>query len=182
MILQQSKYKPSLTYPFHLFPLRVLKQIISMFLSVNHDFPFREMYPELSKFVINRDEKYLDPKYKIYIYYNHEGTTRFHKWAQIGDLKSQDYIKLTEISYPPFGFVLTLDNSPMTEKRLYDISFFSKYSYNEWADVNLKLNVLPTHLHIPFDYRSKKEILKAIDDSKNYIKLKSDSQNNSSIT
>ena len=167
-ILQRAKFKPTLIYPYHICPLRVIKQIITMFLAVNHSNPFRKVYPELVKFVMNRDEKYLDPKYQLYIYYNHEGNTRYLGFSVIGDFeKNIKPIQMTEIAYPPFGFVLTLNDAPMIEDKLFNISFFSRYGYNEWTDVNLRLSVLPTHLQVPLDYREESEIDKAISESDN---------------
>ena len=45
---------PSLEYPFKLFPLRVLKQVVCMFFSVNGP-AFRQVQPELVRFILNRD-------------------------------------------------------------------------------------------------------------------------------
>ncbi|MEA5261057.1 hypothetical protein VB264_24915, partial [Arcicella aquatica] len=33
-----------------------------------------------------------------------------------------------------------------------------RVDFNYWGDINLKLNVLPTFLNIPLDYRTEKEI------------------------
>ena len=46
----------STSYPYHLLPLRVLKQIICMFLSVNSP-RFRIAQPELERFVLNKEAK-----------------------------------------------------------------------------------------------------------------------------
>ncbi|MCD6308131.1 MAG: hypothetical protein J7M24_03960, partial [Candidatus Latescibacteria bacterium] len=44
------------------------------------------------------------------------------------------------------------------DDRLYEITHFSRFSYNDFRVVNLKIPVLPTHLAIPADYRAKEEI------------------------
>lgn len=66
---------------------------------------------------------------------------------------------LSEISYPPFGYVLTIDSEP-PDNRLYEITHFSTYGYQDFKIMTLKLPVLPTHLGYPGDYRNKDDILK----------------------
>lgn len=166
-LLYKANKKPTLFYPQYIFPLRVIKQIITMFFSVNTDF-FQELYPELQRFVLNKEEKYLDKKYKVYGYYNIEGNPRYMGYTAVGDVTSSEIIHMSEIAYPPFGYVLTM-NSKTPDSRLVDITDFSHYSYNEWLDVNVKFPVLPTHIQMsPADYRSKDEIMQAIAESAKY--------------
>ena len=53
-------------------------------------------------------------------------------------------------------------NSNPPDNRLCEITFFSKFSYNEFKIINLDLKVLPTHLAYPGDYRTIKEINETI--------------------
>jgi hypothetical protein len=55
-IIVGTRAHPSLAYPFNLFPLRVIKQIVCMFFSINSPF-FQTQQPDLVRFVVNRDEK-----------------------------------------------------------------------------------------------------------------------------
>jgi hypothetical protein len=64
---------------------------------------------------------------------------------------------LSEITYPPFGYVMTLD-SPPPDDRLFEITHFARYDYNDFVVMPLQLPVLPTYVAIPGDYREKKEI------------------------
>ncbi|MEA5259629.1 hypothetical protein VB264_17670 [Arcicella aquatica] len=131
LILQRSKFKPTLFYPFHLSPIKVLKQVVSMFLSINHDVPFREDHPELVKFVLDRNDKYLNPKYRICMYYNYEGINRYLPFTVVMNVEGiSKPVQMCEISYPPFGFVFTFDSSPLLDEKLFDISFFSRYDFN----------------------------------------------------
>jgi len=53
-VLLKSKGQPTVIPVNGLFPLPILKQVITMFFSVNRD-RFREVHPELVRFVLNRD-------------------------------------------------------------------------------------------------------------------------------
>ena len=55
---------------------------------------------------------------------------------------------------------MTIDSghSDYPDRRLYEITYFSRYGYEEYRSVYLKLPVLPTHTYLPGDYRSRKEI------------------------
>jgi hypothetical protein len=155
-ILICAKGIPTLFYMNYLFPLPVIKQIISMFCSINSP-SFAKANPELIPFLLNKEKKYLNPKYRIFCYYNIEGNARYVGLAAKMDIFSGLKGVLSEISFPPFGYVMTLNTEP-PDDRLFEITHFSKYDYNEFAVMNLKLPVLPTHLWYPGDYRTLDEI------------------------
>jgi len=54
---------------------------------------------------------------------------------------------------------MTKDKYPSPDARMYDITYFSRYDYNELRDVYLKLPFLPTYSWFPGDYRAKKQII-----------------------
>lgn len=66
--LKHAKGHPSLYYPFRIYPLRVIKQIITMFFSVNNDL-FRTNHQDLVKFVLDKKKRYLDPDTRILAYF-----------------------------------------------------------------------------------------------------------------
>jgi len=151
----------TLAYPFQIFPLRVIKQIVTMFFSVNGP-TFRESHPDLVRFVLNKERKYLDPKISIYTYLMSEGSAiREMGITGTGIFKEDKMIQtsvLSELSFPPLGYVMTFGTNPPDE-RLVEISHFSRYDYNDWRIMFLKIPALPVHMHIPGDYRTKKEIV-----------------------
>ncbi|MFP4096873.1 MAG: hypothetical protein ACLFUB_20485 [Cyclobacteriaceae bacterium] len=164
-ILLKANGKPSLLYPTFFFPLRVIKQIITMFFSVNQDV-FRKVEPQLVKFILNRETRFLDSRYKIYCYYNLKGHNRYLGNSFLSDFRSSKIIHLSEISFSPFGFVMTID-SEKPDRRLTDISHFADFDFHYWTDYYQKFDVLPTYLpYIPGDYRTKEEIQNTIDSSK----------------
>ncbi|MDQ3487081.1 MAG: hypothetical protein M3468_05020 [Acidobacteriota bacterium] len=68
-ILHATRGRASLHYPFHFAPLRVLKQIVCMFMSINGP-AFAQGHQELVRFVKNRRAVGLPPQYRFFIYYN----------------------------------------------------------------------------------------------------------------
>lgn len=156
-ILAFTRGQASLFYTYHIFPLRVLKQVVCMFFSANGP-SFQSVHPDLVRFVLNKEEKYLDPKFRIYACLN--SSNRSRQTGVVGALNFDNRkIKiLSEITFPPFGFVMTLSSDP-PDARLVDISFFARYSYNDWKHIPLNLPVLPVYSYLPGDYRSREEIM-----------------------
>ena len=160
-----SSVAPSIYLSFHIFPLRVLKQVVCMFFSVNHA-DFHKAQPELQRFVLCPERRILDPKIKIYAY--HSISQRLRSTGIVGQMEFGTARKpklFSEISFPPWGYLLCID-SPPPDRRLIDISFFGKYRYNDWKEISLNIPVLPVHTWIPGDYRSRSEVIEQMQRSK----------------
>jgi len=154
----RSNGKPTLFYLHYMLPLRILKQIVCMFLSLNGP-GFSSLSPELRRFVLNKESKYLSPKYRFFTYYNLEGRFRYLGVSVRGIFgTSFETLPMSELSFPPLGYLMTLDGKNPGDKRLCEITHFSRYSYNEFQVMESKMAVLPTHLYFPGDYRTKREI------------------------
>jgi len=139
-----------------IFPLRVIKQIATMFFSLEAE-RFHACNPELVHFVLNRDETHLPARYRVFLYANWEGRLRASGLLARSDFGTGRAVLFSEVTYPPFGYVMTFD-SPPPDPRLLDISRFSHWSYTDRVTVTLQLSLLATHLAIPGDYRTKAEI------------------------
>jgi hypothetical protein len=155
-IMYRASGRPSLIYMNYLMPLSVLKQICTMFFSVNGP-RFREKQPWLEHFVLDRESQALPDKYRIYAYFKGAGPLRSSGVAGWLRADSGQMLALSEISFPPYGYVLCFDDV-RPHPDLYDITFFRRFRYGQFGVVNLRLPVLPTHLPLPGDYRSKEEI------------------------
>lgn len=137
------------------FPLKILKQVLSMFICINEPW-YTETYPEILNFVKNPNETNLPEKYKIYTYLNNEGQIRNWGWTM-----TNIHGVICELTFPPFGFVLQIDNkNPIT--KMTEITQFKNYDLDEQKNIEFTLFRHPTHLPIPLDYRSLKEISKTI--------------------
>jgi hypothetical protein len=155
-ILVRTGGNPSLIYINYLCPLRILKQIVTMFASTC-SYDFGKYHPELVRFVLDPKRMYLSPKYRFFVYYNIEGIFRCTGISASLKIDSHKITALSEISFPPYGYVMTIDSDP-PDVRLIEITHFSKYRYGDFVVAPLKLHVLPTHLYFPGDYRTKDEI------------------------
>lgn len=154
--LIRSNGQPSLIYLNYLFPLRIIKQIATMFFSVNGP-AFRENEQELVRFVLNKEARYLSSNYRFFVYYNIAGHLRAAGIAGLLNIQTHKTSVLSEITFPPFGYMLTLGTEP-PDKRLVEITHFARYSYNDWVVMPLKLPTLPTYTLVPGDYRDKEQI------------------------
>jgi hypothetical protein len=68
-ILQRAAKAPTLYYPFHIFPLRIIKQVICMFMSANSP-QFRKARPEFEQILLNRDARFVLPQeVRVYAFY-----------------------------------------------------------------------------------------------------------------
>ncbi len=155
-IMVQASGRPTLVYMNYVFPLSVIKQICTMFFSVNRP-QFREKHRALEYFVRNRESHALPENYKVYAYFMGAGKPRSIGVAGRLNIETGQADVFTELSFPPYGYVMAFkDVKPHPD--LYDITFFRRYHYGEFGVVNLRLPVLPTHLPLPGDYRSEAEI------------------------
>lgn len=160
-ILQRSAFKPVEQATYHIAPLSIIKQIVTMVFSTSH-YGFHKAHPELVEFILNKHKKYLSSRYKFYVYFNIEGVHRRFGLIGKADIIGSKSIQLSvEINYPPYGYVMTID-SGCPDERLTDISFFSQYDYDERKDISIQFNLLPTHLALPGDYRTPEEIQRDI--------------------
>jgi hypothetical protein len=166
-ILHYTKRRPSIYYNFHIFPLRVIKQVVSMFFSANGP-EFRDAYPDLVKFVLNKETRFLDEKYSIYAYYKLGDRSRQLGLTVGTDLAKGKISRMSEIAYPPIGYMITFNSQP-PDQRLLDITFFSRYQYHDWKPMPLRMPTLPIHTHFPGDYRDRDTVLQQrAEDIKNY--------------
>lgn len=158
-IVLGTKGTPTLIYNFHVFPLRVLKQIICMFFSANAP-GFRNGHTDLVKFALDRDTRRLPPSFRVYAFYSlaprsrTAGVTGLLRGLGTGSSKT---FVFSEVTYPPFGFVMTLD-SPTPDARLCDITEFSYFAYNDWRTLSMNLPVMPIYTFYPGDYRSREQV------------------------
>ena len=155
-ILKLSNGSPTLVYTYKIFPLAVIKQIIVMLLAVNNP-NFAQANIDLAAFVMKKENNHLPPKFKIFTYYNIIGMHRNVGLSAKLSLPTGRATFMSEVSFPPFGYLLTI-NSEKPDERLVDISGFANYQYDDFAEIQVRLAVLPTHLLYPGDYRSREEI------------------------
>ncbi len=154
--------RPTLVYPYNLFPLRVLKQIICMFFSANG--PNLQMrQPELVRFVLNKELRIFPAHIRIYAFYTFSNRSRSAGLTAVVRGLGTSYsntLMFSELTFPPFGFIMTVDNSPPPFDEFCEISSFSQFAYNDWRDaISMKLPVMPIYPGFPGDYRTREQTL-----------------------
>ena len=156
--LVRSPTRMTLAYPFHILPLRVIKQIICMFFSVNSHH-FREAHPDLVRFVLNPREKYFSRTARVFVGYSASDRSRMSGIA--GMLSGGTTRVYSEISFPPFSYILDLNQQAPVHEML-DISFFSGFGYDDYRALSLPMPVLSVYTHLPGDFRSREAVLSAV--------------------
>lgn len=152
----------TLSYPYHLLPLRVIKQIVCMFFSVNAP-NFREVHPELVRFVLNKEIRRLPEGIRIYAGYLVSDRSRAA--GVTGSLQLDERTGVprvrtySEVSFPPFSYILSI-NSPPPEHAMSDISFFAEYGYDDFATLQLSMPVLSIYTPFPGDFRNREAVLR----------------------
>jgi len=145
---------------FQIRPLQVVKQIMTMSFSQNAP-KWRERHPELEQFIHKRTLRGLDPKYRVFAYYNlRSAFRRIGEEMAIMEISEEWRVKkVTEIAHPPLGYVLVTDGQ-VPSSRLTEISEFVRMDPDRIANVPLAMPVLETNLPIPLDYRDSSEMIR----------------------
>ncbi|MBU0708179.1 hypothetical protein KJ596_00300, partial [Patescibacteria group bacterium] len=91
---------------YDLYPLKIIKQVFTMFCSINSP-ELAETHPDIRKFILSKQSCGLDPnKYALLIYLGKGALIRnigISGMLSIGKGKTR---VISELSTPPFGFVL----------------------------------------------------------------------------
>ena len=145
----------------NIYPLRVIKQILSMFCSVNENDPDID---DLRAFVYNKNESGTLGNYHLYMYVN-ASVYNLVLPFNIGSLYTADMskfisdVKLSEIVTYPLGFALchksTWDTNDLD--KLVEITKFSQYAYDFKGNLVLDIIIKERLSSCPGGFSFKKE-------------------------
>ena len=139
-------------------PLNLLKQILTMFCSAcPPDFSLKN--PSVVRYSLNQYSGDFPHAIKIYLSPFDSRNSRATRQSGITgrlELGGESHI-YSEISFPPFNLLMSL-NSPPSDERLFDVTWFRNYALGEDADVRLILHNLPVNSYLPADYRGTEEL------------------------
>lgn len=143
------------------FPLRFIKQIITMFFSINGH-SFAQTHPELREFVLSRDSKLNTEMFALYMYLMNGSIARYVGMAGImkmNTFSSPTTRFVTELSASPFGFALEIDPKydPILQASNI-ISLANNYSYDDRVDIHLSTPILEGNSQYPLDFRTRKQV------------------------
>lgn len=148
----------NLYHPFNIFPLRVIKQVVCMFFSVNAP-GWGKVNPDLVRFVLNRDVRHLPSDVRLYAFYTISNRMRSSGLSGMITLEGGGSRSLfAEITFPPFGFVLTMGSSP-PDGTLCDITAFAGCDYNDQLEMWLRMPIKPIYTYFPGDYRTEEQVI-----------------------
>jgi hypothetical protein len=136
---------------YDFYPLSVLKQSMSMFCSVNGP-GLAQTVTELVPFIMHPERRLLDPRLRVFAYFNPIGHPRHRPKGTMLDLFTARQSKFSEIAFFPFGYVLVMDTESWDD-RYFEITHFSAFEHEEKRPVWMRLPVLETHLPYQGDYR-----------------------------
>jgi hypothetical protein len=150
-----------------IYPLRVLKQIVAMFFTLNYRDFYKE-YPILKRYLLSKDNIEIDPRIRIFSYFNIQGVLRYEPHRTILDLNIGDNpAHLSEITFPPLGYVMLMNDGDV-DKRLHEITYFSTFKYDDEIEIIQNFNTLPTTIGMAGDYRTKEEVEETLLRSKQF--------------
>ncbi len=133
----------------NIYPLRILKEILMMFVIINHKKP---LIGNFKDYLLNKENSNLPNGYKIYIYFSEDIVSKaLH--GQANDINSISFSSL--VSFKPFGFILTYNSKPsLLYRNTCSITAFSKYLYDEQEYLRLPLLVInnPVSPNSPSEY------------------------------
>lgn len=89
--------------PYYIKPLNVIKQVLVMALAMSSEKTLN-YHRELRMFVLNKEQKYLPPKYRVHVYFNTNGQPRFVSDMAIMriDTGSSSYVSIVRTSCAVF--------------------------------------------------------------------------------
>lgn len=154
--LDHARQAPSVAHIFRGFPLRIIKQIMSMFCSANPP-GFAKLHPDLIRFILNVHHKHMPHGLRVFAGLNDSPRSRQASMTARIDTAEGRTALYSEIAYPPFVYLLT-EGQPAPDPRLVEITYFSQYGHMEWRDIVERFSILPIDSFLPGDYRSRPEM------------------------
>ncbi len=156
-LLQETNMKGVAFQALKLHPLRILKQVLGMFVAINPISCFSQN-TRLLEFLMNPESKDFPEEIRVFCYLNDGPNWRFIELISKGNFNSGQVLLGSEITFPPFGYVLVLNHKEFKNDLLTEITDFHMFDINEEVTLNFKMNKLETHFPILLDYRSRDEI------------------------
>lgn len=152
------------------YPLRFIKQVLSMFCSINN---YDDQRIEiLRKFVLDKEAVGIDKtKYRVCMYMTNSNLIKYAPLSVIVKFGSNEheYNVLSEITAYPLGFILYFDPPESFQHNGVDITHFADCSYNQIANIQMPICMYEVNDFFPTHYRSKEEIRQCIKKNKEMV-------------
>lgn len=146
----------------NMYPLAILKQIISMFCSINPD----GIGDKFRDFILDPHSHSFDQsKYKICSYLHKGSLERYCPVTSTANIKSLHYQIVSEIATYPVGYILYFVTDHESGFFGTDITSFSECDYDTPHTLSITLPFYETNTYFPTDFRLKPEILKTAEEN-----------------
>lgn len=139
-----------------IYPLRVIKQIITMFCSVRGP-DLVKQYPGVQDFLLDKTRNGMPVGLRVYIHYAVGTAHRYQSHAFHIDMGTSRITPLSEFVWPPFGYLLTY-GEPAPDPRPIEITAYADYDFNDRLSVDMNLPLLCTLSPMPGDYQTLEEL------------------------
>lgn len=152
---------------YEVFPLRIIKQVLSMFCSINN--PDNEEFNEVRRFVLDKEARGLSKsKYKLCMYFTRSPFVKYNGESILTTYSEAGYstVRLSELTAYPFGFILYFDPLDDRDYKGFDITGFSEFGYNSCVTVEMPLDIREVNDIFPEQYRSQDDIRKCFEENR----------------
>ena len=134
---------------------RTIKQVLVLFASVAG--PNFARAQNLAPYLLDEMSNDWPHKLRVFAYLTRGPKCRSAGLAAKVDFTTGATCLVSEFSFPPFGFVLTVESSAPSPG-LTEVTGFAATPVGQSHSFVLEANLLPTHLMYPGDYRTQAEI------------------------
>lgn len=148
------------------YPLKIIKQVLSMFCSINEIDDDRFDY--LREFVLDKRKVGIDrKKIKIYIYFIKSKLVKYNSLSVKLNLNNPNLYKIiSEITAYPLGFILYLDPKNGDKHEGIDITNFCDCEFDTKYKIVMPICIKDMNDIIPEYYRTKDEVLECIEENR----------------
>jgi len=148
-------------YSAEIYPLRVFKQIVTIFCSYCPSGFFRKEYPAMARYILSKEERCFPDDIRIFAFFPLFEDGLITRTSGLISKMSFDGEKpygyhLSEFIFPPLGFFLTTGKVKIPN--MYELTFFNNFNYEDKIEINFNTPLYPIVGWFPGDYRSKEEI------------------------
>jgi len=157
--LNKDRNASAITLSYKIFPLRIIKQVVCLFFSVNGR-GLGLLKSELVDFVLDKHSQNLPVGIRVYAFSTLSERSRTHSFnirRGINHSETMSTFYSSEVVSSPLGFVMTIDSVPPCYD-LYDISYFAQFGYEDQQCLSVEFLVKTVYSSYPCDYRTKEQI------------------------
>ena len=165
-LLKQTQGRPRFTVK-DIYPLRIVKAILAMFCSVRGP-ELVQAHPALKTLLLDKERNGLPDELRIFLHHAVGNVSRSIGFAMQIDLNTGQMTPMTELVFPPFGYLMTYGED-QPDPRAIEITSFASHGYSDCGEVDMTLPLVPTVSPFPGDYRTKEELEECAAESERFL-------------